>query len=380
MNSIDKNIFKNYETVENAFNNDLRAFYANGRTMKARALKGTSYYFRSGKTHKKYDISPEECRILNLFYNTLNTLNKAQDVDNMMAYYNGNVWWFERAELRRKVIEMVNSYIDAFEAWLNEKDDEKNGEETEKVKTEETEVSGENGEEKEDTCVCKIETQPQDQEADDFICKMHTKPTSSTAPRTTKTETEMVEKTKRCVTPVVEYKLIEGFDDYMVSSDGKVWSLNYSRTGKMKELKPIPGRGGYLRVDLWTNGQMAHKLVHRLVAEAFVANPYNRPEVNHIDEVKTNNCVENLEWCTVEYNRNYGTRNARSAKARTNHKTLSTPVVCLETGEVYPSVHEAERQTGINQSNITKCLNGKLKTTGGFHWGKFIEGDNPIYE
>lgn len=117
------NIFNNYETVEAEFNNDIRSFYANAKTMKARTLKGTSYYFKSGKTGKKYDISADECRILNLFYNTLNALNKAQQADNMMSYYNGNVWWFERAELRRKVIEMVNGYIDAFESWLNEKNE-----------------------------------------------------------------------------------------------------------------------------------------------------------------------------------------------------------------------------------------------------------------
>ena len=121
MNSIDKNIFNNYETVEVEFNNDLHAFYANAKTMKARTLKGAGYYFKSGKTGKKYDISATECRIINLFCNTLNALNKAQQADNMMCYYNGNVWWFERAEHRREAIEMVNGYIDAFEAWLDEK-------------------------------------------------------------------------------------------------------------------------------------------------------------------------------------------------------------------------------------------------------------------
>lgn len=118
---MNKNIFNSYASVETAFNNDLHAFYANAKTMKARTLKGTGYYFKSGKTGKKLDISADECRILNLFYNTLNALNKAQQADNMMSYYNGNVWWFERAELRRKVIEMVNAYIDAFDEWLNEK-------------------------------------------------------------------------------------------------------------------------------------------------------------------------------------------------------------------------------------------------------------------
>ena len=175
---------------------------------------------------------------------------------------------------------------------------------------------------------------------------------------------------------VVEYKLIKGYDDYMVSSDGKVWSLKH---GKMKELKPAPDGRGYLHVVLCTNGRRAMKSVHRLVAEAFIDNPDNLPQVNHKDEDKTNNCVDNLEWCNAEYNTNYGTRNEKVAKAHVNHKALSIPVVCLETGEVYPSTHEASRQSGIAQQSISACCNGKRKTAGGYHWAKFVKGDNPIY-
>lgn len=178
---------------------------------------------------------------------------------------------------------------------------------------------------------------------------------------------------------VVEYKLIEGYDDYMVSSDGKVWSLNYNHTGKTNELKPRANRHGYLRVDLHTNGQHAMKSVHRLVAQAFISNPNNLPQVNHKDQDKTNNCVDNLEWCTAEYNSNWGDRNERIGKAQTNHPVKSKPVVCLETGEVYSSMHEAERQTGTPLQSISACLNGKRKTAGGFHWAKFIEDDNSLY-
>ena len=176
---------------------------------------------------------------------------------------------------------------------------------------------------------------------------------------------------------VVEYKLIEGFDDYMVSSDGKMWSL---KRGKMKELKPVPNKRGYLRVCLCTNGRRVCKLVHRLVARAFKSNPDNLPEVNHKDENKTNNSEENLEWCTLEYNRGYGTRNERAGKAHINHPDMSVMVVCIETGDVYPSTKEVERRTGIYCSHISACLNGKQQTAGGFHWARFLKGDNPIYK
>ena len=171
---------------------------------------------------------------------------------------------------------------------------------------------------------------------------------------------------------VVEYKLIEGFDDYIVSSDGSVWSLNYGRTGKMKELKPGTNGCGYLQVALCSKGQRVRKYIHRLVAEAFISNPENKPQVNHKDEDKTNNCIDNLEWCNAEYNNNFGTHNERVAKANINHPDMSKPVLCVETGEQYPSTKEAERQTGIDQSHISACCNGKRKTAGGFHWARVV--------
>lgn len=169
---------------------------------------------------------------------------------------------------------------------------------------------------------------------------------------------------------VVEFKLVKGFDDYMVSSEGEVFSLKH---GKKKLLKPKPARDGYLQVGLYTNGRKTRKYVHRLVAEAFIPNLKNSPQVNHKDEVKTNNCVENLEWCDAKYNLNFGDHNERSAKGRTNHPNMSHPVLCLETGEIFPSTHEASRQTGVSRGNISSCLNGKRKTAGGFHWQKFTE-------
>ena len=85
-------------------------------------------------------------------------------------------------------------------------------------------------------------------------------------------------------------------------------------------------------------------------------------QVNHCDENKQNNCLNNLEWCDAKYNNNYGTRNQRAAVA------ISKKVRCIETGVIYESLTEASRQTSIAVSSISECCNGKRKTAGGFHW------------
>lgn len=127
---------------------------------------------------------------------------------------------------------------------------------------------------------------------------------------------------------------------------------------------------GYLRVRL------VDRLVyvHRLVAEAFIPNPENKPQVNHKDEVKTNNCVDNLEWMTAKENCNYGTHNERVGEA--TRKRLSKPVAqYTKTGEfvkVWPSAREAGRKLEISQGNISKATRGINETYGGFVW-KYVK-------
>ena len=123
---------------------------------------------------------------------------------------------------------------------------------------------------------------------------------------------------------IEEWRDIKGYEGiYQVSNLGNVCSLDrvikhypkdYFQEGKV--LSPALSRNGYPMVILVNHNKRKTRNVHRLVAEAFIPNPNNLPQVNHKDENKTNNCVDNLEWCTQKYNLNYGTRNIKISKAR----------------------------------------------------------------
>ena len=174
----------------------------------------------------------------------------------------------------------------------------------------------------------------------------------------------------------------EPYEGYKVSNLGKILSLNYKNTGKAELMNPVTNTNGYLQVNLYKNGESKTCRVHRLVAEAFLENPENLPEVNHKDENKKNNFVflnedgtvnkkrSNLEWKNHRDNLNHGTRNERAAKANTNGK-CSKPVLQFSlSGELireWPSIMECGRN-GFNQGNICQCCNGKRKTAHGFIW------------
>ena len=165
---------------------------------------------------------------------------------------------------------------------------------------------------------------------------------------------------------------IEGYDGtYEVSSEGRVRSLNYLHTWRTQVMKPKMSSNGYLYVVLCKDGEQKQYRVHRLVTEAFLLNPDNLPQVNHKDENKANNAVTNLEWCTAKNNCNHGTRNARVSTAMTNGK-LSKPVQQLSLDGVlvalWPSLHEAWRQTAITCQSISGCCKGKYRTAGGYVW------------
>ena len=166
------------------------------------------------------------------------------------------------------------------------------------------------------------------------------------------------------------WKTIPEFPNYQVSNLGNVKSLNYNRTRKEKLLRFSKDKDGYLRVTISKEGIKKYIQVHRLVCEAFLTNPLNLPQVNHKNEIKDDNRVENLEYCDAKYNINYGTAIERRSKSLINNPKRSKKILCVETGVVYPSTMEIERQFGFYHNQISGCCKGKYgyKTVGNFHW------------
>lgn len=169
----------------------------------------------------------------------------------------------------------------------------------------------------------------------------------------------------------------EPYEDFEVSNLGRIKSLNYHHTGRAELMKPFEVSGGYLEVCLWKNRKRKWCLVHRLVAQTFLPNPENLPQVNHKDEDKTNNFVflnedgsvdkekSNLEWKSPKDNSNHGTRNERIAKS------LSKRVLQFTLDGEFVREWESTMECGRNgfiQQNVVKCCNGERKTHKGFRF------------
>lgn len=167
---------------------------------------------------------------------------------------------------------------------------------------------------------------------------------------------------------MANWKEIAGYEGmYIISDEGVVVSLpriitNYrgSYERPQKELKPgHRGKGNlqYEFVVLFKDGKCDHRSVHRLVAEAFLENPDNLPEVNHKDENPLNNHVDNLEWCSRQYNIEYSK----------NKAVVQMDMDGEEIAE-YKSVNYASDITGVGRTSISNCLNGWSESAGGYKW------------
>ena len=147
-------------------------------------------------------------------------------------------------------------------------------------------------------------------------------------------------------------KKIKDYENYLVYEDGSIFSIKSN-----KYLKPRFNSEGYANVYLHKNGFGKNFKVHRLVAQAFLPNPHNYSEINHIDYDKTNNNIVNLEWCDRSYNVRYS--KAKRVKQIDREGNLI---------KVWEATRDIERYLGINHGSISSCCNGKLMTAGGYIW------------
>lgn len=140
----------------------------------------------------------------------------------------------------------------------------------------------------------------------------------------------------------------------MVSNKGRV----KNKTGRLISTTKTHG---YLIVHLWSRNKSQTRYVHRLVAQAFIPNPENKPQVNHKNGIKTDNCVENLEWCSNKYNQAH-------KNIVLKHTNKNRHVLCIETGDVFASTQDFERKTNRCSAAVRRVLCGQAETSCGFHW------------
>ena len=169
------------------------------------------------------------------------------------------------------------------------------------------------------------------------------------------------------------WKPVKGYEGgYEVSNLGRVRTCE----GRCNGRKPIRegilclgvSNDGYIRVRLSMDGHTKCCLVHRLVAEAFIPNPNNLPQVNHKDENKSNNHVENLEWCTRNYNVNYGECIAKIKKNQPHKKGVCQYDKDFVLIAEFQSLHEAGKINGIIWQCIRDCCCGRQNTAYGYIW------------
>lgn len=164
------------------------------------------------------------------------------------------------------------------------------------------------------------------------------------------------------------WKDINGYECiYQVSNLGKVKSLKF---GKEKILRACKNRYGYLQVILWNNGIIKSKTIHKLVAEEFILNIYNKCDVNHINGIKTDNRLSNLEWSTRSENIQHAFAIGLCKLGKDHHSSKS--VIQYDKHGLFVSEYvsglEAQKMTNINNGSISNCCYGKLKSAGGYIW------------
>lgn len=172
------------------------------------------------------------------------------------------------------------------------------------------------------------------------------------------------------------WKDVKDFEKlYQVSNFGNIRSLNKldtlgrKVTGKL--MKPIRRKDGYFDITLRKNNIQKHYLLHRLIAITFIENKNNYKEINHKDENKTNNNINNLEWCNRSYNINYGKANDKRRNKLINNKRSKKVLQFNLNNELintFNSLNEVKRQLNYSISGISQCCNGERKTSHNYIW------------
>lgn len=176
--------------------------------------------------------------------------------------------------------------------------------------------------------------------------------------------------------PNEKWKDIKGFESlYQISDYGRVKSLKRHTTFNRILNNNINKKNGYCYVSLSKNGKLYYKRVHRLVAQTFIPNPDNLPQINHKDQNKHNNKSTNLEWCTPKYNCNYGDRNKRMVA--TQRKKVIQYDLNHNVIKIWDSLSDIKRVLDYSISHISQCCNGYRKTANKYIW-KYMEGENGV--
>lgn len=173
---------------------------------------------------------------------------------------------------------------------------------------------------------------------------------------------------------------------YSASNNGRIKSLNYKNKNIEKPLNPTKQSCGYLKVELYKHGKSKVYYVHRLVAETFIQNPNNLPQVNHKDGNKQNNNIDNLEWVTPSQNQIHAVKNGLHApsyfKGKFSSESLNSKQVLqydLE-GNFIKLWHcraDVARFYNCNESSVNNCVSGRTKTCKGYIWKSYVSGDIP---
>ena len=158
------------------------------------------------------------------------------------------------------------------------------------------------------------------------------------------------------------WKDIPGYEGlYQVSNLGRVRRVDSGRI-----LKPQKCTAGYLKISLSKKSIEKQFLVHRIVAKVFIQNQFYKPQVNHIDGDKTNNCVNNLEWCNNQENNIHSFREL--GRKSNGWKKFARKVMCVETNKKYESVTIAANTVGVTHESIRRAASNPKYTCKGYHW------------